>query len=311
MRTTCLVNHHNYARYVGEALESALAQTVPFDEIIVVDDGSNDADVAVLRDLCAASPRIRLIEQENEGQLSCFNVGFEASTGDVIFFLDADDVFEPEYVYEVLALHETRPDVGFVFCNQRELGSNGERAAEIEPDRDYGRTALLTRHLRKWIGSSTSCLSLRRSALEAILPLPFLDDWKIRADDCLVFGASLTGARKVYVGRPLVQRRLHGENRHEGRELDAAQRAHHVEAIDRLIDHWAPSGDDDVASVRSAPAEFASVGRPTMRDFRRYLSIVRRLDAPFLTKLRAVSALTWHGLFGRFRASARRATPER
>ena len=96
MRTSCIVTSYNYGRFVAEAVESILRQTVPMDEIIVVDDGSTDGTPEMLR-ARYADGCIKLIEKRNEGQLSCFNRGFEESTGDLIFFLDADDLYEPPF----------------------------------------------------------------------------------------------------------------------------------------------------------------------------------------------------------------------
>src|SRR5215510_4209515 len=90
-KTSCLISNYNYKRYIADAVDSALAQTAPLDEIIIVDDGSTDGSQEFIRDRYY-HPKIQLITKENGGQLSCFNEGFRVATGDVIFFLDADDV---------------------------------------------------------------------------------------------------------------------------------------------------------------------------------------------------------------------------
>src|SRR5262245_40334734 len=113
LRTSCLINNYNYAQYVTEAVDSALAQTCPFDEIIVVDDGSTDGSVELLKCRYGDESRVHIIYKPNEGQLSAFNTGFLAATGDIAFFLDADDIYEPSYVETVLRLYAKRPELDF------------------------------------------------------------------------------------------------------------------------------------------------------------------------------------------------------
>jgi glycosyltransferase involved in cell wall biosynthesis len=298
LTTTCLVNHFNYGRFVGEAIESALAQTVPFDEIVVVDDGSSPEDVEALRAACDGQDRVRLILKENGGQLSCFNEGFVASSGDVVFFLDADDLFETDYVENALRIYASRPDVGFVFCNPRIFGPSGVQPAEIEPDHDFGDTVLLARYRRKWIGAPTSCLSMRREVLRHVLPVPDVKDWKTRADDCLVLGASLAGARKYRIGRPLVRYRVHGDNLFSGRSPEPWRLRKREQAIDRLIPLVLERSGHRGASLADVPREFRSLGKRTLRDYRRYLQIVRRAPGSLYERVAAVTSVTWAYLFG-------------
>ncbi len=84
-----IVNNYNYGRFLAEAIESALSQTYANTEVIVVDDGSTDNS----RDIIASyKDQIIPVLKENGGQASAFNAGFQASSGEVIFFLDADFV---------------------------------------------------------------------------------------------------------------------------------------------------------------------------------------------------------------------------
>ena len=86
-----VVNNFNYERYVGLAIESALAQR-PRPEVVVVDDGSSDGSRALLSEY---KRRVKLVLQDNGGQAAAFNSGFAATTGDVVLFLDADDLLAP------------------------------------------------------------------------------------------------------------------------------------------------------------------------------------------------------------------------
>jgi glycosyltransferase involved in cell wall biosynthesis len=96
------------AETVGEAVESALAQSTPPHEVIVCDDGSTDepeGSLAPLRD------RIRLLRKENGGGASALNRAAEAATGDFIAILDADDRYEPGRLEALTALAVERPDL--------------------------------------------------------------------------------------------------------------------------------------------------------------------------------------------------------
>src|SRR5438270_2752465 len=87
-----VVTNHNYGRFLGDALESALAQEYSPVEVIVVDDDSNDDSRDVLRSF---GSRVTAIAGSYGGQAAASNMGFPASSGDVVIFLDADDVLLP------------------------------------------------------------------------------------------------------------------------------------------------------------------------------------------------------------------------
>lgn len=79
---------YNREKYISQAIESALNQTYPNTELIVVDDGSSDNSVSVIE---SYGEQIKLIKQANKGVSSARNTGFSAASGDYIIFLDSDD----------------------------------------------------------------------------------------------------------------------------------------------------------------------------------------------------------------------------
>src|SRR5579862_7959674 len=100
-----IINNYNYGRFLPEAIDSALQQTYPHTEVIVVDDGSTDRSREII---AAYGDRIIPVLKENGGQTSAVNSGFAASHGDVVLFLDADDALEPSAVEQaVRALDDT------------------------------------------------------------------------------------------------------------------------------------------------------------------------------------------------------------
>jgi glycosyltransferase involved in cell wall biosynthesis len=104
----------NYGRYVREAVESALAQTVSSLEIIVVDDGSTDPETRRVLDALADLPRVRIVRQPNQGLPTARNTGVLLARSEYVCCLDADDTVEPTYVEMAIAVLEADRSVGFV-----------------------------------------------------------------------------------------------------------------------------------------------------------------------------------------------------
>lgn len=95
-----IINNFNYACYLRESIDSALAQTHPV-EVIVVDDASGDESRAIIE--VYAGRVTAVFQAENRGQGAAFNAGFEASCGQIVMFLDADDWLYPHAVGRVVA----------------------------------------------------------------------------------------------------------------------------------------------------------------------------------------------------------------
>ncbi len=112
----------NAGALLAEAIDSALKQTYPDLEIVVVDDGSTDALTREMLDH-ASWPRTRIIRQENAGPAVARNRAIEASVGDFILPLDADDTIEPTYVEKAVAAMNADPNVGIVYCRAMRFGS--------------------------------------------------------------------------------------------------------------------------------------------------------------------------------------------
>lgn len=101
---TVVVPVNNREALVGEAVDSALAQSAPVSEVIVVDDGSTDGTAEILR---GYGDKIRVISQERKGRSTARNVGIEAANGSLIAFLDSDDRWHPDKIARQLELLQT------------------------------------------------------------------------------------------------------------------------------------------------------------------------------------------------------------
>ncbi len=111
LTVSVLMSTFNRADLLPEALDSLLNQTRPPDEIVVVDDGSTDNTPEVL----ARYPMVTVIRQVNQGLPVGRNVGMRAATGDLIAFLDSDDVLPPESIQRRAEFLEAHPDVQAVY----------------------------------------------------------------------------------------------------------------------------------------------------------------------------------------------------
>jgi glycosyltransferase involved in cell wall biosynthesis len=198
---------YNSGRFLAAALDSALAQTYPNIEVIVINDGSTDDTVEVL----ARYPgRVRSFTQTNQGVSCARNRGVEKSRGEYIAFLDADDLWDPEKLTKQLPLFRT-PDTGMVYCGldyidehglslgQSTLGAEGWVLKEI---------ALLT---SPGVPTSGSTPLLRRNCLDSVGG--FDENLSTSADWDLVRRIACR-FRVAMVREPLVKYRQHPSAMH-------------------------------------------------------------------------------------------------
>lgn len=106
-----IIPSYNYGRYVGQAVDSALAQTYPAIEVIVVDDGSTDD---TRERLAAYGNRIRYVHQQNQGLSAARNTGIREAKGDYLAFLDSDDAFHPHKLELQMAYLRTHPETDLI-----------------------------------------------------------------------------------------------------------------------------------------------------------------------------------------------------
>ena len=102
---------YNCERYVAEAVESILAQTFTDFEFLIIDDGSTDRSLAILKRYAGRDPRIRLVSRPNTGLVGALNEGLGLARGELIARMDADDVALPERFEIQVAYLRAHPDV--------------------------------------------------------------------------------------------------------------------------------------------------------------------------------------------------------
>lgn len=221
-KASIIIANYNYADFLIETLQSAVNQTYPNTEIILVDDGSTDDSVTrVTNDFSAQieSGQIILVEKENGGQLSAFNAAVPHISGDYVFMLDSDDLYVEDHIEKTINKFQENKIIDFIFCAVDEFSENPSNVINARRRHDTNVligysffSALLS---WEWLGDVTASLAMKADLYKSILPIKekYLEnDWRIRADDCLVWGASLLGATKYYYNDTKILYRIHGNN---------------------------------------------------------------------------------------------------
>ena len=217
------VINYNYARFLRLAIDSALAQTYPSVEVIVVDDGSTDQSREVIE---SYGIRIASVFKRNGGHGSALNAGFAASRGEVVMFLDADDELLPTTVAEVMKAW--RPGVAKVQFQLEMVNANGNllgrRAPEFEGFLPNGDMRDLIRRCGGYPTAPSSGNAFSRAVLEKLMPLDE-QDWAAIAEKPLVALAPFFGDI-VSLPESLGRYRIHEANESNlaGRYLDKLHR---------------------------------------------------------------------------------------
>lgn len=203
MKVSVIIPTYNRAATVVRAVESVLAQTLPPDEIIVVDDGSTDHTAAVLDRF---RTRVRIIVQRNQGASAARNTGIRAASCEVIAFLDSDDYWRPTKLERQMELFRRFPEATCCVCNARLEYETGEvlysfDVAGLKPATETGlwtnpMEVLVTRFLL-----FNQVVAVRREALHSA---GFFDEsLRIMEDYDLQLRLALTGPW-TYLREPLV-----------------------------------------------------------------------------------------------------------
>jgi glycosyltransferase involved in cell wall biosynthesis len=220
MKISVVIPTYNGRAWIGATIASALAQTMPPFEIVVVNDGSTDGTADVLREF---GEGIRVVSQANRGLSAARNVGIGAARGEMIALLDDDDLWFPEKLALQAAVLAERPEVGLVFSDIEcfdhasgdVLSARNERSlARLQTVEAGPGVRLLERsaQFRAALDDTfalPSTLLIRRAALDAVGPF---DETLRYAEDWQMLLRLATVCEFAYVNRVLVRRRIRGNS---------------------------------------------------------------------------------------------------
>jgi len=240
LKISIVVTCYNYAKYLRLAIDSALAQTYSNVEIIVVDDGSTDNSGAIIG---SYGDRVKAIRQSNQGHIAACNGGYAEAAGDVVVFLDADDVLLRSMATEVAAawtptsakvqydldiIDGSGADLGRKFCNFVDGYDAPRVKAEFQSGATYRWPVTAGNAYSKWF-------------LDLVMPLTVA----LAPDGMLNTVAPVYGDI-VTVPNSLASYRIHGNNLWASNGADLTrlpERIHHRQVeISILREHAARKG---------------------------------------------------------------------
>ncbi|ELS02210.1 glycosyl transferase [Xenococcus sp. PCC 7305] len=201
-RVSVIIPTYNNAQYLAIAIDSVLNQTYHNYEIIIIDDGSTDNTVEILEQY---QDKIHYIYQKNQGVSAARNKGISLAKGELIAFLDADDIFMAHKLEKQVEVFEQQPELGIVNSGFRIIRNNGEFIADVKrweaiPD--------LT--IKTWILHQPvlpSAMMFRKQWLETVNG--FDSRWFSSEDVDLVFRLIAKGCRGVWLPQVTIYYRRH------------------------------------------------------------------------------------------------------
>ncbi|HLZ64878.1 MAG TPA: glycosyltransferase [Aliidongia sp.] len=211
-----VVGNYNYEKFVAFAVDSALRQTYRNIEVIVIDDGSTDGSRALLE---RYRDRVRLIFKENGGSTSTIHAGWAAARGEIVMFLDADDMLREDAARSVVAAW--RPDIVKVQFPLTVIDAEGRPRGFVPAATRALGDKEIDRLVRRWgiyPTPPTSGNAYARRLLAEVLPLD-TKRFKYGADGALNAVAPLYGS-VISLGVSLGYYRVHGGNLWAGTQLD-------------------------------------------------------------------------------------------
>jgi glycosyltransferase involved in cell wall biosynthesis len=263
MKVSTVIATYNSAATIAATLESVLQQTVAPDEIVVLDDGSTDDTRSILRSYAS---RIRVIAGKHEGVAAARNALCKSASGDLIAFLDSDDIWHPTYLERQIGLFAKYPDAVAFFTGHVDFRGKGKYEWEHPLPEGPAADELMDSVLffKRYntstgtFGSMSYCC-VPQSVIQSMDGEPFQTNG---ADDFYFLNWALLSGPVVYDARPLVAYRIAEGSISSDRVVNYGER---VRAFELLQERYAESSHPGLI------AEFKKAFASHRRLFSKYL----------------------------------------
>jgi GT2 family glycosyltransferase len=244
-RVSVVIPAYNAANYIHSTVASVLAQTYHDYELIVVDDGSTDATREVLQ---VFGQQLKYIYQKNQERSAARNTGIRAASGELIAFLDSDDLWHPEKLERQVVALDEYPTAVLTYCQAAYMNHLGEPVSRFGNwiDRnDEAETVLADRSRELFVGDVVcgggSTPMVRRIIIDRVgffdLNLTYPEDWD--------YWARLSRIGPfVYIPEPLVRYRVYGWTKVLRIEASESIVKQHLKIIARSATEWTGSAEE-------------------------------------------------------------------
>jgi glycosyltransferase involved in cell wall biosynthesis len=205
-----VISSYNYAHFIGETIQSVLNQTLQPTEIIVVDDGSTDNSAEVIQSF---GERVRLVQQKNQGVCVARNHGAELAKGNIIAFVDSDDIWLPNKLEKQVAAFLADEEVGIVSCGIRHFNTRGETIAEYNDGRSGWCDKDILLYREPVLNSTASVIAVRKDVFQAVGGFDEQRELFAAEDRELCYRVAKM-SKLTFIPEILVDYRIHGKNGH-------------------------------------------------------------------------------------------------
>lgn len=200
------IGTYNQGQYIRAAIESALTQTYPAQEIWIADDGSNDQTQAIVEEYCRAHAEVHYHRHEaNLGPARNLSWVLARPSTDLVVRLDSDDRLEPEYVEVLAKLMGLYPHAGYAHCDVWETDGDGNRSRLRQLARSvvYEAPDNALKSNANGLRTAANCLMFRAAALKEANYYLAHPTWTASEDWDLALRMTLNGWGNVYAARTL------------------------------------------------------------------------------------------------------------
>ena len=203
MKFSVVIPLYNKAHTILQTIQSVLSQTYNDFEVIIVDDGSTDDGLLLIHENIQ-DRRVKIIKEANQGVSVARNTGIEASTGDFVSFLDADDEWDPDYLETIANAADENPECGMIFTARYEQDVFERKKKGFVPTKYINKVTEIDYFHNPFVFGLIIAATIKKSLLEhPSLWNRFIPGQKYNEDFFFLFGVALH-TRVLYIGKQLV-----------------------------------------------------------------------------------------------------------